>query len=498
MLENLSLGFSVVFLPLNLLYAFIGVLLGTLIGVLPGIGPLSAIALLLPITFGMEPVSGLIMLAGIYYGAQYGGSTTAILINLPGESSSVVTCIDGHQMAKRGEAGKALATAAISSFIAGTFATVIIALGAPALSNVALDFGAAEYFSLMVLGLIAAVSLSSSSFIKSLAMVIIGLFLGLVGTDINSGISRFTFGISELFEGIEFVSLAIGLFAFTEIAVNLDAAKEQRTLITTKIRGLMPSLADFRNMLPAALRGTMIGSAFGLLPGGGALIGSLAAYSVERKVSRHSRAFGTGRIEGVAAPEAANNAGAQTSFIPMLTLGLPSNPLMALMLGGLMIQGVAPGPDLINRNPGIFWGVIVSMWVGNLMLLVLNLPLVGMWVKLLKVPYAALYPGIVLLSCVGIYGTNLRPLDVILAGFAGFFGYLLRKLGCDVTAMALSFILGSLMEEYFRRALLLSRGDFSIFVDRPISASLLAIAVILVFAQFFSTIRARRRLLVEE
>ncbi len=492
MLENLALGFSIVFVPANLGYAFLGAFLGTLIGVLPGIGPLAAISMLLPVTFTLDPTSGLIMLAGIYYGAQYGGSTTAILINMPGENSSVVTCLDGHAMARQGRAGPALAIAALASFMAGTIATCVIAFGAPLLAELALDFGAPEYFALMVLGLIAAVSLSSSSFIKAIAMVVLGLFLGLVGTDINSGTVRFTFGVSELFEGIEFVSLAIGLFALTEIALNLEKTQD-RTLLTTKIKNLFPSFRDIRTAFLPALRGTGIGSVLGLLPGGGALISSFAAYAIEKKVSgRHGEPFGTGRIEGVAAPEAANNAGAQTSFIPMLTLGLPSNALMALMLGGLLVHGITPGPDLIRTKPDIFWGVVASMWIGNFMLVILNLPMVGLWVRLLRVPYGVLFPAIVLLACIGVYCTNLKPLDVMLAAGFGMTGFVLRKLGCDITAVALAFVLGPLLEQYFRRSLLLSRGDPMIFLNKPIAAALLTLAVILILFQAFSFVRKAR------
>jgi TctA family transporter len=498
-IDNLLLGFSIVLQWQNLAYAFVGAFVGTLIGVLPGIGPLAAIAMLLPVTFTLEPTSGLIMLAGIYYGAQYGGSTTAILINMPGENSSVVTCLDGYRLARKGQAGPALAVAALASFFAGSIATCVIAFGAPMLAESALSFGAPEYFALMVLGLIAAVSLSSSSFIKAVAMVILGLFLGLVGTDLNSGTLRFTFGIGELYEGIEFVSLAIGLFALGEIIANLES-KQDRSIISGKITNLMPTLADLRAAVGPAFRGTIIGSTLGLLPGGGALISSFAAYAVEKRVSgRTGEPFGTGRIEGVAAPEAANNAGAQTSFIPMLTLGLPSNALMALMLGGLLVHGITPGPDLIRTKPDLFWGVVTSMWIGNLMLVVLNLPLVGIWVRLLRVPYGILFPAIVLLACIGVYCTNLKSLDVIFAAGFGVVGYLLRKLDCDITAVALSFVLGPLMEQYFRRSLLLSRGDPAIFLNRPYSAGLLALAVVLILFQAFSFVRdARQKYFAED
>ncbi len=498
MFDALLLGFSVVLTPHNLLFAFGGCLLGTLIGVLPGIGPLSAVAMLLPATFALEPTTALIMLAGIYYGAQYGGSTTAVLLNMPGESSSVVTCLDGHAMARRGRAGAALSIAALASFFAGTVATFVIALAAPALARLALTFGAPEYFSLIVLGLIAAISLASSSFPKALGMVVIGLFLGLIGTDINSGTMRFTFGISSLYEGVEFVAVAIGLFALVEIAVNVENPAD-RQFVTQRITSLWPSRDEFSSSVAPAARGTAIGSVLGVLPGGGALISSFAAYAVEKKISSAPEEFGKGRVEGVAAPEAANNAGAQTSFIPMLTLGVPSNAIMALMLGALMVHGIKPGPDLLATRPDVFWGVVASMWTGNLMLLVLNLPLIGLWVRLLRVPYNALFLAIVLLSCIGVFATNMRGVDVVAAGLFGMGGYVLRKLGCDITALALSFILGPMLEEYFRRALQLSRGDPTIFVARPISALLLGFAAVLIALQLFSTVRkVRRRYFVEE
>ncbi|HYQ94689.1 MAG TPA: tripartite tricarboxylate transporter permease, partial [Burkholderiales bacterium] len=391
--SNLALGFSVALSLQNLFYCLMGVMLGTLIGVLPGIGPVATIAMLLPVTFTLNPTSALIMLAGIYYGAQYGGSTTAILVNIPGESSSVVTCLDGYQMARQGRAGPALGIAAIGSFFAGCVATVIIALFAPPLAEVALKFGPAEYFSLMVLGLIAATVLAHGSLIKAIAMVILGLLLGLVGTDVNSGVARFSFGVSELSDGIGFVSVAMGVFGFAEIIANLEQ-KEHREIFTKKVSNLLPSLQDFKDTWGSILRGTALGSFLGILPGGGALLASFAAYTLEKKVSRNSANFGKGAIQGVAAPESANNAGAQTSFIPLLTLGIPSNPVMALMIGAMMIQGIAPGPQVMTERPQLFWGMIASMWIGNLMLVVLNLPLIGMWIKLLMVPYRMLYPSI--------------------------------------------------------------------------------------------------------
>ena len=397
--HNLILGFGVAVSPLNLLYALIGVLLGTLIGVLPGVGPVATIAMLLPITFNLNPVSALIMLAGIYYGAQYGGSTTAILVNIPGESSSVVTCLDGYQMARQGRAGPALAIAAIGSFFAGCVATLIIAVAAPPLAEVALKFGPSEYFSLMVFGLIAATVLARGSLVKAIAMVVFGLLLGLVGTDVNSGVLRFTFGIPELSDGIGFVVVAMGMFGTAEIIANLDL-KDKREVFLSKVTHLYPTKDDLKRSWASILRGTALGSCLGILPGGGALLASFGAYTLEKKVSSHPEQFGKGAIEGVAGPESANNAGAQTSFIPMLTLGIPGNAVMALMIGALMIQGIAPGPQVMNEKPQLFWGLIASMWVGNLMLVVLNLPMIGMWVKLLTVPYRYLYPSILVFMAI--------------------------------------------------------------------------------------------------
>ncbi len=402
--SNLALGFGVALSFQNLLYCFMGVLLGTLIGVLPGIGPVATIAMLLPVTFTLPPVSALIMLAGIYYGAQYGGSTTAILVNIPGESASVVTALDGYQMARKGRAGPALGISAIGSFFAGCFATIVIALFAPPLAEVALKFGPTEYFSLMVLGLVAAVVLAHGSLIKAISMVILGLLLGLVGTDVNSGVARYSFGVPELSDGIGFVTVAMGMFGIAEIIANLEH-QEQREVFVAKIDNLLPNWADIKRCIPSILRGTVLGSALGILPGGGALLASFAAYTFEKKMSRDGE-FGKGEIRGVAAPESANNAGAQTSFIPLLTLGIPSNPVMALMIGAMMIQGIAPGPQVMTERPQLFWGMIASMWVGNLMLVVLNLPLIGMWVKLLTVPYRMLYPAILVFCAIGVYSVN--------------------------------------------------------------------------------------------
>ncbi|MBA4788489.1 MAG: tripartite tricarboxylate transporter permease [Pseudomonadota bacterium] len=475
--DNLALGFSVAFTLQNLLYCFIGCLLGTLIGVLPGLGPVATIAMLLPLTFGLPPVSALIMLAGIYYGAQYGGSTTAILINLPGESSSVVTALDGHQMAKQGRAGAALATAALGSFFAGTVATFLLALFAPPLADLALKFGPPEYFALMVLGLIASVTLASGSIVKALAMIVLGLLLGLSGQDIYTGTPRFTFDVQELADGFDFVALAMGVFGIGEIIRNLED-ESQRSLVAAKVSSLMLTKDEFKQIIAPVLRGTILGSILGILPGGGAMLSSFAAYSIEKKISKNPKRFGKGAIEGVAGPESANNAGAQTSFIPMLTLGIPSNPVMALMIGALIIQGITPGPNVVTEKPDLFWGVIASMWIGNLMLVLLNLPLIGMWVRLLTVPYHVLFPAIMAFCCIGVYSVNNNTFDVYTMAMFGVAGYVLVKLDCEPAPLLLGFVIGPMLEEYLRRAMLISRGDPMVFVTRPISAVLLALAAI--------------------
>jgi TctA family transporter len=488
--SNLALGFGVAVSLQNLLYCFMGVLLGTLIGVLPGIGPVATIAMLLPVTFTLPPVSALIMLAGIYYGSQYGGSTTAILVNIPGESASVVTALDGYQMARRGRAGAALGISAIGSFFAGCVATVIIALFAPPLAEVALKFGPTEYFSLMVLGLIAAVVLAHGSLIKAIAMVILGLLLGLIGTDVNSGVARFSFSIPELSDGVGFVSVAMGMFGISEIITNLEL-KDQREVFVNKIDRLLPTWDDIKRAAPAILRGTALGSGLGILPGGGALLASFAAYTFEKKMGDASQ-FGKGEIRGVAAPESANNAGAQTSFIPLLTLGIPSNPVMALMIGAMMIQGIAPGPQVMTERPQLFWGMIASMWVGNLMLVILNLPLIGMWVSLLKVPYRLLYPAILLFCCVGVYSINNSAFDIYTMCVFTVMGLICIKLACEPAPLILGFILGPLMEENLRRAMLLSRGDPIVFFTKPISAVLLGIALVLLLIVVAPAVRKKR------
>jgi putative tricarboxylic transport membrane protein len=495
---NLAMGFGVALSPFNLMMCLLGVILGTLIGVLPGVGPVATIAMLLPITFNLDPIAALIMLAGIYYGAQYGGSTTAILVNLPGEASSVVTCLDGYQMARRGRAGPALATAALGSFFAGCVATLIVAMFAPPLAEVALKFGPSEYFSLMVLGLVAAVVLAHGSLIKAICMVLLGLMLGLVGTDVNSGVLRFAFGVAELADGISFVTVAMGMFGLAEIVGNLEK-KGAREVFTSKVTHLWPTKEDFKRIWAPILRGTFLGSALGILPGGGALLASFGAYTLEKKVSKNAHEFGKGAIEGVAAPESANNAGAQTSFIPLLTLGIPSNAVMALMIGAMMIQGIAPGPQVMTERPQLFWGMIASMWLGNLMLVVLNLPLIGMWIKLLTVPYRILYPSILVFMCIGVFSLSNNPFDVLLMALFGLLGYVCVKLECEPAPMILGFILGPLMEENLRRAMLLSRGDAFVFFQKPISASFLVISIVLLAIVALPNIRKRREeVFVEE
>jgi putative tricarboxylic transport membrane protein len=492
LLDNLALGFATAGTFDNLLYCLIGVILGTLIGVLPGIGPLATIAMLLPATYKMsDPTTALIMLAGIYYGAQYGGSTTAILVNLPGESSSVVTTLDGYQMARKGQAGPALAIAAIASFFAGTVATFLLAAFAPPLAEIAFKFGPAEYFALMVLGLIAAVVLAHGSVIKALAMVIFGLLLGMIGTDVNSGVARFSFDIPELSDGIEFVAVAMGMFGFAEIILNLEQ-RENREVFTSKVTNLFPRWSDFKTAFPAILRGTSLGSLLGILPGGGAVLASFSAYAIEKKISKTPEMFGKGAIQGVAAPEAANNAGAQTSFIPMLTLGIPTTPVMALMVAAMMIHNIQPGPQVMTSNPKLFWGLIVSMWIGNLFLVILNLPLVGMWVKLLSVPYRIMYPAILLFCCIGAYSINNNVFDVFMTIPFAILGYLFKKLDCEPAPMLLGFVLGKLMEEYLRRAMTISRGDWSVFITRPLSATLLACAAVLLVIVFLPSISKKR------
>jgi putative tricarboxylic transport membrane protein len=494
---NLAHGFAVALSVQNIMFCLSGAVLGTLIGVLPGIGPVPTIAMLLPFTFTLEPVSALIMLAGIYYGAQYGGSTTAILVNMPGESSSVVTCLDGYQMARQGRAGAALAIAAIGSFIAGCFATLLVALFAQPLTKVAQSFGAAEYFSLMVFGLIAAVVLAQGSVGKAVAMIFVGLFLGLVGTDVNTGKQRFTFGLPELADGIGFVPIALGLFGLAEI-IHTISRGEDRTVLKRPITGLMPTWVDFRRALPAIVRGTGVGSMLGVLPGGGALLSAFSAYTLEKKLSRHPEQFGRGAIEGVAAPESANNAGSQTSFIPLLTLGIPPNPVMALMIGAMMIHGIQPGPQVMVKQPDLFWGLIASMWIGNLMLIVINLPMIGIWVRLLALPYRMLFPAILLFCCIGVYSLNNSVFEVGLTAMFGLIGYFFLKVGCEPAPLLLGFILGPMMEENLRRALLLAHGDATVFLTRPLSLALLLLAAGLLLLVLLPTVKGMREKAFQE
>jgi putative tricarboxylic transport membrane protein len=490
--NNLIFGFGVAFSLQNLLYCLIGVMVGTLIGVLPGIGPLGTIAILMPITYGVSPVGALIMLAGIYYGAQYGGSTTAILVNLPGETSAVVTCIDGYQMARQGRAGPALAIAAIGSFFAGTVGTLLIALAGPPLADIALKFSSAEYFSLMLMGLVAAAVLAQGDMMKSLAMVAAGLLLGLVGSDVNTGVQRFSFGMSELSDGIGFIVVAVGVFAIGEIIANLGD-KEERRVLTTAVTHLFPSKDDLKRSLGPIVRGTAIGSFFGVLPGTGPAIASFASYMLEKKLAADPARFGKGAIEGVAAPESANNADAQCKFIPMLTLGLPASGVMALMLGALTIQGIQPGPEVMTQRPDLFWGLIASMWIGNLMLVVLNLPLIGLWVKLLRVPYRLLFPAIMAFSAIGIYSVNNSSFEIYLTALFGIFGFVWMKLGFPPAPMLLGYVLGPMMEENLRRSMLMSGGNPSVFVTRPLSLAFIVATVLILVVMVLPTVRAHRQ-----
>jgi putative tricarboxylic transport membrane protein len=489
--NNLIFGFGVAFSLQNLLYCLIGVSVGTLIGVLPGIGPLGTIAILMPITYSVSPVGALIMLAGIYYGAQYGGSTTAILVNLPGETSAVVTCIDGYQMARQGRAGPALAIAAIGSFIAGTFGTLLIAVAGPPLADVALKFGSPEYFSLMLMGLVAAAVLAEGDIVKSLSMVAFGLLLGIVGTDVNTGTQRYSFGVAELTDGIGFIVVAVGVFAIGEIISNLGGSEERR-VFTSKVGNLMPSLEDFKRSIGPILRGTGLGCFFGVLPGTGPAIASFASYMVEKKVADDPSRFGKGAIEGVAGPESANNADAQCKFIPMLTLGLPASGVMALMLGALTIQGIQPGPQVMTTRPDLFWGLVASMWIGNAMLVILNLPMIGLWVKLLQVPYRLLFPAIMAFSAIGIYSVNNSSFEIYLTAAFGIIGFICMRLGFPLAPMLLGFVLGPMMEENLRRSMLMAGGDATVFVRQPISLAFIIATVLILVVMVLPAVRNRR------
>lgn len=491
MTDHLLLGLQVAFSFSNLLFCLLGALLGTLVGVLPGLGPVATIAVLLPITFSLPPDGALIMLAGIFYGAQYGGSTTAILLNLPGEVTSMVTALDGYQMAQKGRGGAALAIAALGSFLAGCIATSLVALCGPLLVAAAQTLQPADYFSLMLAGLIVAVALASGSVVSAVAMILLGLMLGIVGIDVNSGVRRMTFGIAELNEGIDFVAVIMGLFGITEILSNLAHINRPGGL-TSPITSLMPTRSEFKRAAPASLRGTFIGSLCGLLPGAGVTLGSFIAYAIEKRVSKRPQEFGHGAVEGVAGPESANNAAAQTAFIPLLSLGIPGNPVMAVMAGAMMIHGIAPGPLLMDTHPNIFWGMVVSMWIGNLMLLVINLPLVGLWVKMLAVPYRMLFPIIIVFCAVGAYTMTNSPFNIIVMLIFGFVGFGLRCLNLEPAPLVLGFVLGPMMEENMRRALLISRGDPLVFVERPISAFFLACAVLMLIFFMRPGMKAKR------
>jgi TctA family transporter len=499
-LPNLAIGLHTAVSPMNLFYCFVGVFIGTLIGVLPGIGPIAAIAMLMPATYVLDPVGGVIMLSGIFYGAQYGGSTTAILVKLPGESSSVMTCIDGHEMAKKGRAGPALAIAAIGSFIAGCFGTALLAVAGPPLADFALKFGAAEYFSMMTMALIIAAALGTGSILKSIGMIFVGLLLGIAGTDVNSGMSRFTFGMAGLADGLSIAVVAMGAFGLTEIFSNLErgADNSSRELLAGKITHLYPTRQDMKDSIGPILRGTVIGTIFGILPGTGGVISTFSSYALEKKLHKHPERFGTGEIQGVAGPEAANNASAQGSFVPMLTLGIPGSGTMALVLGALMIQGIVPGPQMMTQRPDLFWGLIISMFIGNAMLVVLNLPMIGIWVQLLKIPYRLLFPAILTFMAIGVYSINNLNLDLFLMVGFGLAGYVFQKLRIQVAPLVLAFVLGPLIEESLRRAMVLSRGDPTIFITRPLSAMFLVITAAMLLVMLWPSIRRKREEVIVE
>ncbi|HSD21060.1 MAG TPA: tripartite tricarboxylate transporter permease [Anaeromyxobacter sp.] len=489
--QNLALGFSVALSVQNLLLALTGCFVGTLVGVLPGVGPIATITMLLPVTFGLDPVGAIIMLAGIYYGAQYGGSTTAILVNIPGEVTAVVTTLDGHEMAKQGRAGAALGVAAIGSFVAGCVATLVVAAAAVPLTRVALLFGPAEYFSLMAAGLVFAIVLARGSLLKAIAMILVGLLLSTVGTDLETGVERMTFGYAPLADGLDFAVLAMGIFGLAEVLRNLEVT-EHRDVVKKPIGRVLPSAAELRQSARPILRGSLLGSALGVLPGNGAVLAPFASYALEKKLAKDPRRFGRGAIEGVAGPESANNAGAQTSFIPLLALGIPPNAVMALMVGAMTIHGIVPGPLVMTRNASLFWGVVASMWIGNLMLLVINLPLVGVWVRLVRVPYRLMYPAILVFSCIGIYSVNNSPADVLFTAGLAVIGWALTKLGFETAPLLLGYVLGRLMEENLRRALAIARGDPAVFVQRPVSAALLAVAALVLVLAVVPSLRKKR------
>jgi putative tricarboxylic transport membrane protein len=497
MMDTIVLGFTQILTLNNVGLCLAGVLVGTLIGVLPGLGPLATLAILLPITYSLGPLGALLMLAGVYYGSQYGGSTTAILVNLPGESSSVVTCIDGYEMTRQGRAGEALFVAATGSFVAGCVGTLVIALAAPAIGAFAERFASPEYAALLIFGLIAAIVIASGSALESVALALIGVTLGFIGTDSNTGIDRYTFGRMELLDGLQFVALALGFFGIPEIIGNLERP-ESRDVHTGRVGSIWPRWAQIRPAIPAMLRGTGLGTVLGVLPGGGALLSSFVSYSVERRLAKDPSRFGKGAIEGVAGPEAANNAGAQTSFIPLLTLGIPSNPVMAVMMGAMILHGIQPGPQAMTKQPELFWGLVASMWMGNLFLLVINLPLIGIWVKLLSVPYRWLFPAIVVISCIGVYSVKNSSFDVLMTLVFGLVGYAFSKLRLQPAPLLLGFIVGPLLEENLRRSLVVSRGDPMIFISRPISATLMVGVVVLLVLLLVPAVQRGRETALKE
>ncbi|WP_068297737.1 tripartite tricarboxylate transporter permease [Pararhodobacter sp. CCB-MM2] len=499
MLANISLGIGVALSGTNLFYCFLGVVVGTVIGVIPGVGAISAISLLLPVTFYLDPTTALIMLGGIWYGATYGGSTAAILLNIPGTPANAVTCMDGYPLARQGRGGVALLMAALASFTGGTIGIIILMFFSPLLASYALSFGAAEYFALMFMGLVAASTITDGSAVKGLAMVTLGILFGCVGADIYTGVPRFNFGTLELQDTISLVALAMGVFGVSEVIAtvrNVHVSPIDRSSVS--FRAMRPTGEELRRAGTSALRGSGIGSFFGALPGAGPSIAAFIAYAFEKKVSPRSKLFGKGAVEGIAAPESANNAADQTAFIPTLSLGIPGSPTMALMLGALMIHGIAPGPGLVVEQPSLFWGLIMSFWIGNLMLVILNVPMIGLWVRLLTIPYHLLYPAVLVFICIGTYSVHQSAFEVGLVAFFGALGYLMRVFDWPAAPLLLGFVLGPMMEEHFRRAMLFSRGDVLTFFERPISATVMAIAILMLVWGVISTIRQKRRARLEE
>jgi len=492
-LHNVFYGFSIVLEPINILYCFIGVLIGTLVGVLPGIGPTATISLLLPITFKVTPVSAMIMLAGIYYGSQYGGSTTSILVNIPGEASSVITCLDGYQMARKGRAGPALGISAFGSFIGGTLAVVGLMLIAPPLASISLKFGPPEFFSLMCLGLTLLAYLASGSLVRAFMMGAFGIIIGCIGQDPFTGLPRFTFGVPDLLDGVGLVPIVMGLFGISEVFLNIEKGSGERKIFETKIKGLLPNLQDWKDSFKPILRGTFLGFSLGIIPGGGPTIASFTSYALEKKFSKHPEKFGAGAIEGVAGPETANNAASGGAFIPLLTLGIPPNVVMAVFLGALMICGVTPGPLLIQKNPDIFWGVVVSMYVGNVMLVILNLPLIGLWVQVLKIPYRILFPLILFFCLIGAYSLNNSTFDLGIMLLFGVLGYLMRKYHYEGAPFMLAYVVGPMLEFSLRQSLLMSEGSFFIFFYRPIACGAMILIFLVLISSLFPVIKKKRK-----